>query len=931
MPKKFLLFLLCAIVTTLLGADIDPATKAQLMEAIKANPALLDSPEAKQFIKQQKGTTATTPTAVSEQPFNDINTTKKFSARNSMDFNRTEDINSTEEFADTTPKKTRSIDELLKNPLHMKCSADLFKDLVTRQIKESKQPLTRYGEEFFSNKNKIDLAALPVPDHYKITPKDTLSIVLYGPRSDNLSLTVDKDGTIIIPAFGPLRVAGLTFKEAKRVITNALAQAYPNVGVAVNITQFSTIQVVLAGEVEAPGVYNVSSFSTVKDALIAAGGVGKNGSMRDVIVKRGNRILKHIDLYRIIRDGDRRQELLLEASDTIVVQTADAFVKLDGFVKRPAIFEPKKGETLADILYYAGGITADASRYDLKIKRYNKNRNIEIISVTLDEAKKTTLYDGDEVYVYNLDEANLKSVTLYGNIIRPGAMELPKEGMTLQALLAPLIKEKTMRGVFLEETLFDYALIRRITPDLQEKLISFNLEEALSGKTPLPLYSRDEIYIFNRNAVYPTPYVKIGGECIAKPGKLRYIPQMTLIDAINAAGLSCPIDEDSVTIISHEPLTFTPSIRVVNFKKNPFHPLNERDEIQTISILTTNPERNVTISGEVYKPGTFPIGQATTMRELILAAGGPTDKASPEKVELVRYVVKNGQHVRTIQTYTLDQALGENSPVLQNYDEVTLFRIPRWNERKTVKLYGKVRYPGEYTIEDGDTLNDLLKRAGGFTPEAFIEGAVFTRKDVKKLQEEGLKRQLKELEQRIITIAATPVQAGETQQAKAELSTLLANLKAQAENIDIPGRITMKLDHNLSRIENSPYDITLKDGDALYVPELENSVVVMGEIMNPSAIIHTPGLTFNDYINKAGGLKESTDEGAIFVIHANGEAERVSQSFFFASGTNIGPGDTIVVPMKIRTYSGMQFAKDITAIIYQLAVSVAAIKTIGSI
>jgi hypothetical protein len=223
-----------------------------------------------------------------------------------------------------------------------------------------------------------------------------------------------------------------------------------------------------------------------------------------------------------------------------------------------------------------------------------------------------------------------------------------------------------------------------------------------------------------------------------------------------------------------------------------------------------------------------------------------------------------------------------------------------------------------------------LIRAGGYEKSAYVQGAVFTREDLKNRQREGMERQIKDLESRIMYIATQPAQAGEAASDKSQLVGLLGSLKEEVKKTPMTGRLSVNLDTNLSRFSGCASDILLKDGDALYVPDREDSVVVQGEVLNPNAIVYDEKLSGKEYLAKAGGLKDSADDENIFVVHANGEAQTLSGGLF-SPDVVIGPGDVIVVPMYISTYSGMQMAKDITAILYQLAVSASALYTIGAI
>jgi len=223
-----------------------------------------------------------------------------------------------------------------------------------------------------------------------------------------------------------------------------------------------------------------------------------------------------------------------------------------------------------------------------------------------------------------------------------------------------------------------------------------------------------------------------------------------------------------------------------------------------------------------------------------------------------------------------------------------------------------------------------LKRAGGFTNNAFIEGTVFTRNDIQKMQQDAFKKQLDDLEASMLYLSTQPEVAGKNS-SSADVLQVLDSVRKRAAETVILGRISIKLPQNINELEGSHYDFTLKTGDTLTIPQLEQSVMIVGEVMNPSAVTFLSQNDMWDYIDQAGGIKNGGDESGIFVIKANGESQRVKNHFLLGSfSPEIKTGDTIVVPYKINHFSGLKFIQDITSIIYQIAVSAAAIKTVGA-
>ncbi|NWF66322.1 MAG: capsule biosynthesis GfcC family protein [Campylobacterales bacterium] len=269
---------------------------------------------------------------------------------------------------------------------------------------------------------------------------------------------------------------------------------------------------------------------------------------------------------------------------------------------------------------------------------------------------------------------------------------------------------------------------------------------------------------------------------------------------------------------------------------------------------------------------------------------------------------------------------------LENYDEVTIFKVPKWYEDLKIEITGEVMYPGIYTIEEGEKLSDVIVRAGGFTNNAFIEGALFTRDSVKKMQEKAYRDSLIALKKDATTLAATPTEAGQNAQDKMKLVEAIDRLLADAENYAPIGRVSINLDKDLEKFKNSSYNVTLKNKDKLVIPSFNETISILGEVFNQNTVIFEDGKDVSYYINKAGGLKDSADEDSIYIIHANGDAEKYDAgTFLFGQNSKILKGDTIVVPMKIDVTNDIQIAKDITSILYQMAVTVASMHTVGAI
>ena len=998
-------------------------SKIQMLEAIKSNPALLNTPQA-QAQMAKKGVTK-------EQVLQKVNqksTTKTIEtiekkAENKIDKNTKEKVTE-KEIVNENKIIINTFSDTL-NPLKYKNNNELLAQIKSKQSIPTKSNLKRFGLNFFKNKNSLNSANLPVPDFYILNINDTLSVWIYGAKNNNFELTVDNKGNINIPKLGPIYVKGLEFKNAKKAIKSKLKPSFKNSEIVINISKISTMQVTLTGAVEAPGIYNISSMSTIKDLLIASNGVKENGSLRTIQIKRAGKIYKIVDFYKLIKEGDDALNLLLKSNDIIFVPQAKTLVKLDGEINTKAIFELKDGESLADIFRYAGGLKATSSKYNIKIQRYINNEKTKFFEVDYKDAEQWSLKDGDSIYVHGIDKVHTENIFIYGNVVRPGKIALNNE-RSLQKVFLSKIQKVGIKGMFLDNTLLSYGLIKRSNNKL---LISFNLQDILDKKSDIALQKDDEIYIFNKFDTALNPFVTIKGSVVAKKGKYQFIQGITVSDLIKIAGTLSPYDTTKIKITTYDENDMMPVIVLIdesealNYKLKPFDEvelydyylsnnlkyvnikgnvhftgkfilgkdmkireflstvgglkpytftdylrvertmvvngkngkefqveniylnidkimqntednilLKDKDNIEVYSIEDMSERKKVTISGEIKNPNDYFIGDNTTIKDIIKAAGGLTNKAYTETCEVVRYIIKN--NIRTTKIYQVDFTDTEHPFILKEFDEIRINRIPNWHDKKTITLKGEIKFPGTYVFKTGDKLADVIQRAGGYTTNAFLRGAIFTRDSIKKMQRERMKENILKLKQEALTLSTQPSEVGEGDKSKKidiqGLINIIDSLAKEYEKLQPMGRITIKLDQDLINFKQTSSNLVLEDKDTLLIPSKNDTVLVMGEVMSQTAIIFE-STNVKDYINDAGGLTQRADEDRIYIVHADGSASKVSSSWFSNTEGTIKTGDVIVVPKELVTYSGLQIAKDISSILYQFALTAASLHVVGAI
>ncbi len=923
---RMLLILILSIQAQALSQD-------QIADMVAKNPALLDSPQAKAYMSTHKGTSTKKVNPSQKLPAvkNDISTTVVMDdmAPAPLETIKTDDTI----MIDKVKKDTQLDDGSFRlSPLKYKGTNDELKRIKSIQTPRAHhQQLERFSKEFFRNKNKVSQQNISVPSDYTLSRGDTLNFWIYGKTEKNFQLTVNNEGNIDIPEVGPVRIAGEQFGEVKELLTNYLSSSYKNSKVVVSLDAFSNAQVTVAGFINAPGIYNTTSVSSVKDILIQAQGVGEVGSVRNIQIQRNGQVIANIDYYHLLTEGLDHGDVVLKPNDTIFVPRAYGLISIEGAVYKEALYEIEAGESLAHILTFAGGLKAEADGYSIRVKRYRKNAQIQNLTLSMREARNFRVQDGDEVYIDGLNATSDTYVLITGNVVREGKRNIQRNGMKLSTLLHNEMRGGKLNTLFLENTRFDYAMVKRIGEDLQAKVYNINLQAILDGQSDFRLQNRDELYVFNALDTGTAPYVTIMGEPLIKEGKYIFREGMTITDLINQAGIKSPYDTHKIKIVSTQDADGKSQVIMIDSESDAQHLLQERDTVTLFALNATHPLQTASIEGEVVTPGSYVVAEGMNLLDFIQSAGGLNEKAYPKETEVIRYHLENGERTKKIFNIPLEKA---SSFLVQQYDEINIKRIPYWNDRKTITLSGEVKFPGTYVIHTGEKLSSVIARAGGYTSEAFLYGAVFTRESIRALQKESLQKELARLKEQVILVNVR--NSSDRRKQPADITGIVAavdSLVEAAKKVEPKGRITINLTEDISYFENSNSDLVLKDKDHLEIPSFNDTIVVNGEVMLPTALTYE-GDSVKSYIDRSGGLTHLADSEHIYVIHANGEARKASLgSFLFSSNdVEIKKGDVIMVPKQFYIdSSGMDLTKDLADIFYKISLTVASAHTVGAI
>lgn len=673
----------------------------------------------------------------------------------------------------------------------------------TTSVLENPQPDSRelaqenqvFGRNIFNTRNltfepSVNLAT---PPNYRLGPGDEVIIDIWGTSQNTIRQQISPDGTINIEKIGPVNLSGMTVSEANEYLKRVLGKTYsgldaPDGTLEIRLTlgNARTIQINVMGEVVQPGTYALSSFSTVFHALYRAGGVNEIGSLRNVQVTRNGKTVAKVDVYDFIMKGKTQDDIRLQEGDVIIVPAYEALVQISGNVKRPMKFEMKKNETLATLINYAGGFSADAYTRSLRVVRQN-GEEYEINTVKEIDYSAYPMRNGDVVTAEAILNRFTNKLEVRGAVYRPGIYQLNGEINTVRALVN---EAKGLTG----DAFTNRAVLQREREDLTTEIISVDVRSIMAGTSPdIPLQKNDILYI--------------------------------------------------------------PSI----------HDLEDRGD--------------VAIFGEVAKPDSYSYSDNMTLEDLIIRAGGLRESASTVRVDVSRRIkdpksTHSTDSIGQMFTFALKDGFvidGEQGFTLQPYDQVFVRRSPGYQAQQNVQVTGEVIFGGTYAMTTTEErLSDLVKKAGGATPKAYLHGAKLIR--VANDEEKKRMRDVINLMNR---------QFG----------------KAMMDSLDIRVEDTFSVGIDLEKAMAQPgseYDLVLREGDVLSVPKLNNTVKVNGAVMMPNTVGYLSDKNANYYLDQAGGYALNAKKSKKFVIYMNGQVARIKGR----SKDKIEPGCEIIVPSK---------------------------------
>ena len=671
-----------------------------------------------------------------------------------------------------------------------------------------------YGQDIFRNNNlsfyqkALDAKA---PENYKVGSGDEISISVWGSSEFSETLLVDERGYITPSSYGRVYVKGLTFKKMRSLLKSKFSSFLDmrNSEIDVTLAYSRVITVNIVGEVYNPGSYSIPAINTAFNALIAAKGPNQLGTVRNIYIKRDGKTVDSLDVYQFLFNPSRSQDVYMQDGDYLFVPPAHHVVEVIGAVNRPYTYEAKAGETVANIIKYAGGFTTNAFTDVVTLKRIEYN-SIKVNDVYKDHANSTALKNGDHVVVNTISNKLSNVVSVEGSIGVAGEYEFI-EGEKLFDLLE--------RAKCIDEKTFDKVYIIRLNEDRTKTHIALNLDAIINDKN----------------------------------------------------------HEDNILI-------------------------HEHDIIRVLSIDDFDDEFFVSVFGAVRNTGEFRFGEGMTLQDLLLQAGGLTQKAQASRIEVSRIMDGSSNKLNPIRAIvknikiTQDLILSSEAQgfTLKPFDQVFVRENPDYEEPINIVLTGEVKYPGTYSLLAKDErVSSVIKRAGGLTDYAYLDGVKMFRKfKVQKLNDENLTIPNILLDSILINAELSNIYNKE----------LLERERLKNKHLSFDSLVydVVYFDmHKALSKAHSKHNITLLEGDSIVVPQHLDLVRVTGDLHNINgSSISAPffGKRAHYYVrNFAGGYAKDNKKSKTIVVHPNGVTKKSLNLGLFTISPKVKPGATIKV------------------------------------
>ncbi len=578
-----------------------------------------------------------------------------------------------------------------------------------------------------------------------------------------------------------------------------------------------------------------------------------------------------------------------------------------GDVQRPCGYDISSLATPLSALYAAGGPTSTGSlRFLRHLRGQQLVEDVDLYDLLLHGVRAPAVHfeSGDTLQIPPVGP----QVAVSGAVRRPAIYEL-KAGETM---LATVIEDA---GGFTPAASLGHIVIERIDPNQQRETVTLSnsgdtIQAGRDAVASFQVRDGDRIRVepvlpYSQRAIYLEGHV-------VRPGRMAYTDGMRLSDVLHSYRDMLPepaAHGEIVRLVAPDLHAETVDFNVpdvlignANVDLQPF------DTVRIFGRYQIDAPQ-VTIRGEVLRPGIYPMSKGMTTAQLVHMAGGFKRDALQNTADLTSYTINSaGRVVASLATVPIGAAIAGTDPhadvALKPGDILTVHQVTSWSDiGQSIRIQGEVRYPGSYGFQEGELLSSVLRRAGGFLPTAYPAGALLIRDQVREVEQRSREELIRQIETNSASARLSPSLAGGNagsalQLIKAQQDQVLADLKSHPP----VGRMVIQISPDIDHWANTSADIKLRRGDVLTIPKRPGFVLVTGQVYNATALTFTPDKTATWYLSRAGGTNATANRKEIFIIRENGSVVgRRSGGWFDGDvlSTKLNPGDVIVVPQKI--------------------------------
>jgi protein involved in polysaccharide export with SLBB domain len=574
-----------------------------------------------------------------------------------------------------------------------------------------------FGKHIFTNGSLslYEVSKDYIPnDSYILGPGDVVTVSIFGKSQADLQFTIKSDGFIEPANLPKIYLKGISLGQAREVVRRRLQNFYQfeKGQFALTLTTSRTLTIQITGAVAQPGSYTLSAYNTAFNALIAAGGPNKLGTIRNIQVINGGRT-KTLDVYEYLFNPSKQKDYYLQNNDIIYVPFIGDLIEIEGSVKQVGVYEMKTKETFTDLLKYSGGYLNDALEGEIQLVRKNVDGSF-VKEYTGDALSSLTFEDGDKVIVATQTSYRKDYVEVGGLVDYPGVYGI-KDYPTLKTLL----EKVGLR----DETRLDVGYLTRLRSDGTTQLESFSLTAVLAGENDLTLQAEDVIKILDSRNYVDRSTVSVAGE-VRNPGSYTIDENLSIPALIDLSdGLTQEAKKDAAYIFRTYPNGETEVI-AVSLDDAEFS-FQDKDQLRILSERTFYDGAVISISGEVKIPLEIPFDQDITLSEVVELAGGLTFAGDSSQLVVYRMAFE-GLNIGELQEIPLNLSR-DGDFIFSPFDALVVRRKFGFEFQEFVSIKGEVAYPGRYALREGETVKDLIRKAGGLTSEAFPQAATFSR------------------------------------------------------------------------------------------------------------------------------------------------------------------------------------------------------------